>query len=82
MNALIMGLFALSFSQGPYSSRGQELWYRYGSLGFLLGGAIIPAIALLSGARRPAWLTTSLTTWMFLALFAFLFYAMLSSGGV
>jgi hypothetical protein len=82
INALLIGLAALSFSQGPYSSTEQELWYRYGSLGFLLGGAIIPAIALLSGARRSALAITLLTAWMFAALFGFLIYAFYSGGGV
>jgi hypothetical protein len=82
VNAVIIGLAALSFSQGPYSSRQQELWYRYGSLGFLLVGPIIPAIALLAGARRSAWANGLLTIWMLAAFIGFLIYAFYSGGGV
>jgi len=81
-NALIMGPTALSFSQGPYSSWEQELGYRYYSIGFLLGGAILPAIALLTVARRWAWATAVLTAWMLTAFVAFLGYMMLAGGGV
>ncbi len=82
LNSLIIGLAALSFSQGPYSSREQELWYRYGSLGFLLVGVIVPAIALLSGARRSAWATALLTAGMLAAFVGFLVYVFYSGGGV
>lgn len=79
---VILGLTALSFTQGPYSSREQELWYRYGSLSFLLSGVVFPAIALLLGARRSGWATISLTAWMVATLLAFLVYAFHSGGGV
>jgi hypothetical protein len=82
INALFIGVAALSFSRGPYSSAEQELWYRYGSLGFLLIGAIIPGLALLLGARRFGWATAILTTWMLAAFLAFLVYAFYSGGGV
>ena len=82
INSLLIGLAALSFSQGPSSSTEQELWYRYGSLGFLLVGAIVPAIALLSGARKSALASNLLTAWMCTALFGFLIYAFYSGGGV
>lgn len=52
VNAVIIGLLTLSYTQGPYSSWEQELWYRYGSLAFLSGGVILPAIAMLLGASR------------------------------
>ena len=82
INALIIGLAAVSFSQGPYSSWEQEVWYRYCSMGLLLCGAILPAIALLLGARKSALATALLTTWMLAAFVAFLIYAMFSGGGV
>jgi len=82
INTLIIGLFALAFIEGPYSSSEQELWYRYGSLGFLLGGAILPGIALLAGIRKSAWASAILVVWMVAVLFAFLFYAALSGGGM
>ena len=82
INGLLMGLLALGFTQGPYSSREQELWYRYGSMAFLLGGAVLPAVALLLGANRRPWAIILLTVWMVAALFAFLVYAFYSGGGV
>ncbi len=82
INALLIGLLAFSFSQGPYSSREQELWYRYGSIGFLLAGAAFPAIALWLGAKRFQWAIVALTGWMIAILMACFVYAMASSGGV
>lgn len=82
INGLLMGLFALGFSQGPYSSQEQELWYRYGSISFLLGGAVLPGFALLLGAKRAPWAVISLTVWMVAALCAFAVYVFHSGGGV
>lgn len=82
LNALLIGITAFSFSQGPYSSDEQELWYRYGSLSFLLGGVIVPAIALLAFARKSAVAVSVLTAWMAAAFFAFLIYVFYSGGGV
>ena len=81
-NTVILGLTAVSFNQGPYSSPEQELWYRYGSLGFLLIGVAFPTVALILGARRSRWTTVALTLWMYATLIAFLVYAFYSSGGV
>jgi hypothetical protein len=77
-----MGLTALSFSQGPYSSWKQELSYRYCSIGFLLAGAVVPAVVLFSTARRWAWTAGVLTVWMFSVFVGFLGYVMLAGGGV
>ena len=82
INGALMGLFATSFTQGPYSSTEQELWYRYGSLAFVLGGAVLPAAAILLGINRWPWAIDALTAWMVAALFAFLMYAFFSGGGV
>ena len=82
INTLLVGGATLSFSQGPYSSAGQEIWYRYGSLGLFLIGAIIPAFALLLGARRSSLATAFLIMWMLAALFTFLVYAFYSGGGM
>ncbi|WP_309602014.1 hypothetical protein [Sphingomonas sp.] len=82
MNAILIGLASFSFSQGPYSSRGQELWYRYGSLGFLLAGVFVPAVALMSVARKSSFGLSILTAWMVTALLVFLIYVAYSSGGV
>lgn len=82
LNTLLMGLIASSFAVGPYSSWAQELWYRYGSLGFLLSGAILPALALALGARRSRTATKALTVWMIVTLFLCFGYAFGSGGGV
>jgi hypothetical protein len=76
-----MGLLAASFGQGPYSSAEQELWYRYGSLSFFLAGAVLPATALFA-ARRFPWVIVATTAWMFGLLLAFVWFALMSSGGV
>jgi hypothetical protein len=81
VNAVLMGLLAAGFVQGPYSSSEQELWYRYGSLGFFLAGAALPAIALFAG-RRSRWVVIASTAWMFTLLLAFAWFAMMSGGGV
>jgi hypothetical protein len=81
INAVLMGLLAASFVQGPYSSNEQELWYRYGSLGFFLAGAALPAIALFA-ARRSRWIIVASTAWMLVCLLAFAWFAMMSGGGV
>lgn len=82
LNALLMGLLVSAFAFGQYSSVGQEIWYRYGSLGFLFGGAILPAVALALGARRSQAFMRVLISWMLVALFACCVYAMTSGGGV
>ncbi len=82
VNALLMGLLALSFAFSRYSSFEQELWYRYGSLGFLVCGVVIPASAIWAGARRSKAAMTALVVWMLYVFLAFVFYAMSSGGGV
>lgn len=82
LNALLMGALASGFVFGPYSSLEQEIWYRYGSLGFLFFGAILPAAALVLGARRSPTLMLLLIPWILCILVAFLGYAMMSGGGV
>jgi hypothetical protein len=81
INTMLMGLLAASFVQGPYSSSEQELWYRYGSLGFFLAGAALPAIALFAG-RRSRRVVVASTAWMLMLLLAFAWFAMMSGGGV
>ena len=81
VNAVLMGLLASSFVQGPYSSNEQELWYRYGSLGFFLAGAALPAIALFL-ARRSRRIIIASTAWMVAILLAFAWFAMMSGGGM
>jgi protein-S-isoprenylcysteine O-methyltransferase Ste14 len=81
VNTALMGLFAVSFVKGPYSSSEQELWYRYGSLSFFLAGAALPAIALFA-ARRSRWVVIASTVWMLTVLLGFAWFAMMSGGGV
>lgn len=81
VNVFFMGLLASTFTRGPYSSAAQELWYRYGSAAFLIGGALLPAGALLLRRRYPC-LVRATTIWMLAALLAFFGYAFMSGGGV
>jgi hypothetical protein len=82
INFTLMGLLALSFSRGPYSSLQQEHWYRFGSLAFLLAGAILPAVALILGAGRSTLLRYALYLWLLAAILAWCYYVFMSSGGV
>ena len=66
-----------SMVQGPYSSWEQELWYRYYSLGFLIAGVVLPAMAMLLGAARSPKTVGILIIWMTVALMGFSFYAMM-----
>jgi hypothetical protein len=77
-----MGLLAWSFTQGPYYSHRQEVWYRYGSLAFLFAGALLPAAALLLGAYRSRRAVGLLMKWMTATLLTGFVYACLSGGGV
>ena len=81
LNLFFMGLVALSFSQGPYSSEAQEAWYRYRSLGFFILGAVFPAVLLLIGSKKPAVVKVS-RVWLILSLFVFCIYLAGSGGGV
>jgi hypothetical protein len=81
INTVLIGLLTASFVQGPYSTNEQELWYRYGSLGFFMAGVVLPAIVLFS-VRRSRWLVIASTAWMLLALLGFVWFGMMSSGGV
>ena len=80
LNALLMGPLFLGFSEGPYPSFKQELWYGYGSLGFLLAGAVLPALALFLGVGRSATAMTILVGWMVAMLGACLVYVVVSGG--
>ncbi|MCE7795381.1 hypothetical protein LWE61_02290 [Sphingobium sufflavum] len=82
INAILIGLLAFSFSHGPYSSREQELWYRYGPLGFLLAGVILPTIAFRFGVLRSQRAVVGLLIWMIATLMACLIYALFSGGGI
>ncbi|HEX7694373.1 MAG TPA: hypothetical protein VF409_07775 [Sphingomonas sp.] len=82
LNALVMGFLVLGFAFGSYSSFGQEVWYRYGSLGFLICGAILPAAVLVLRARRSPGMMLLMISWLFFTLVACVAYAMMSGGGV
>jgi hypothetical protein len=81
VNTVLIGLITTSFTQGPYSSHEQELWYRYGSLAFLVAGSVLPAIALFA-AHRSRWVVGASIAWMAATFLAFVWYAMMSGGGV
>ena len=81
INTALIGLATASFTQGPYSSHEQELWYRYGSLAFLMGGVVAPAVALFAG-RKSRIVIGGSVAWMAMTLIAFIYYVGLSSGGV
>lgn len=81
INTALIGIVALTFAQGSYSSWTQELWYRYGSIGFFLAGSALPAVAVFFGRRSPVVLLASVT-WLLVTLLAFFVYVMVSSGGV
>lgn len=81
VNTLLIGLVTASFTQGPYSSEEQELWYRYGSLAFFVVGSILPAIALFAG-RQSRWVLGASVAWMAATFVAFVWYVMMSGGGV
>ena len=81
VNAVLMGLAAASFMQGPYSSSEQELWYRYGSLGLFIAGVALPAVVLFA-APQSRWGVIVCTAWMLALLIAFAWFAMMSGGGV
>jgi hypothetical protein len=78
----LTGAMAFSFVNGEFSSPEQERWYRYGSLAFFIFGAVLPSIALKFSIRRSRTAVVALTLWMTAALLGFLYYAMLSTGGV
>lgn len=81
-NLVLMGLLASTFAVGPYASVRQEIWYRGGSISFVMFGAVLPMAAALVFARRsPKW-ASALALWMFAALLAFVGYAFMSGGGI
>ena len=80
LNLVLMGIVAVSFSQGPYSSLEQEQWYRHRSLAFLVLGALVPIVVLYFGRKKPMLVATT-TTWMAGALLLFVGYLMYSGGG-
>ena len=82
VNFVTIGLIALSFAQVRYSSLSQELWYRYGSLGLLVVGAIAPAVLILVRTPRSRSGMALLTAWVIAIFFVSWIYAMYSSGGM
>ena len=82
INLVAMGFPASSFVTGSYSSSEQELWYRYGSVGFLVLGAVLPGVALLLATRRYPAITRAALIWMLGVWLPFAGYVMMSGGGV
>lgn len=81
VNALFIGLLTALFVQGPFYNKGQEVWYRYYSLGFFMAGVVLPAITVIV-FRRNAKVVFPTTVWMIFVFSCFLGYAMLSGGGI
>jgi hypothetical protein len=81
INVVVIGLLTASMVQGPYSSREQELWYRYGSIGFFIAGVILPTVMLFT-IRRSRSVLSFATVWMFASLVGFMWFVAMSSGGV
>lgn len=82
VNAVVMGFFTFSFAQGPYSSVEQELWYRWVSIAFFVGGVVFPAGL---AAIRPLTVKRNrmaMNIWLAITLFAFFAYLFSSGGGV
>jgi hypothetical protein len=82
VNLLLMGGLAIIFSSGPYSSAAQETWYRGGSIGFLIFGAIMPICELLFILRKKRGSIFAVAIWACASLTALLCYVFMSSGGV
>lgn len=82
INAVIIGLFTFSFTQGPYSSGEQELWYRWISLAFLVGGVLLPAGLVFLRRQSAKRVSAAVNIWLVTTLFGFLAYLMFSGGGV
>jgi len=82
LNIVLMSLLASTFVRGPFSDWRQEVWYRGGSLGFLLFGAVFPAVMLALGARRSRPSIIALTVWMLTVLVFWFAYTLRSGGGI
>jgi hypothetical protein len=81
-NVIVMGFIAYIFSMMPYFNVGQELWYRGGSLTFLILGALVP-ICWRILIKRGYWGSAKpIAAWMFAALITFIGYVLLSGGGI
>lgn len=80
-NGLLMGLTVAAFVEGPYSSPEQELWYRYGSIGLFVAGAVLPAV-ILRVMRRSKPRILLLIIWMAGVFVIYLWYMAMSGGGV
>ncbi|MDB5678122.1 hypothetical protein [Sphingomonas bacterium] len=81
-NTIFMGLLALAFASGGYSSWQQDLWYRYGSLAFVLIGALVPGAILIVRGRRSARAVIAVTLWMIVVLIMWAGFVFNSGGGV
>jgi maltodextrin utilization protein YvdJ len=82
INALLMVPFAAEFVRGSFSGVDQMLWYRGGSLAFVLAGVVLPIAALLSRWRRSFTAMVALSLWLPAVLLLFVGYALTSDGGM
>ena len=82
INAVVMGLLALSMVRGPFSSFQQELWYRYGSLTFFFLGVVLPVLAIVFFRAKVRRFAVVSNVWLVAIMIGFFGYLMSFGGGV
>jgi hypothetical protein len=82
VNAVLIGPPALAFATGRYASVGQELYYRYLSIGILAAAVVVPAVLLMLGRCRSPLALRLLTAWLLAAPFLWYSYRASAGGGV
>lgn len=80
-NGIVLGFLAAATFTASYSGRGQDIWYRFGFLGLLILGVVLPAAALLI-LRQSRMVIRLSNAWMFAVLIGSLYFGAISSGGV
>lgn len=81
-NISVIGIITVPLAIRGYASSEQALWYRYGSLAFLLVGALTPMAVLLAYGRRSPRAVVAVTMWMIVALLLWTGWLLNSGGGV
>jgi hypothetical protein len=79
--AIVLGFLVAASISGAYSSREQEIWYRFGFAGLFIAGVVLPAAALFV-LRRSRMVIRLLNAWMVAALLGSLYFGAISSGGI
>ncbi|WP_184075041.1 hypothetical protein [Sphingomonas prati] len=81
VNAIFIGFCVALIEQLPFQSREQEFWYRCGSLGLIMAGVVLPAVAIYT-IRQSRLVVFCLNAWMSAILIGLLGCGMMLSGGV